>query len=118
MSYPDINDLSTAYTLCQCGSVCSHHCTVCQSPTWREQGCVRRQFEMAPVAQVMANMPIARPAGLVREETNPQLPPDPDKVEEVIDWCEENDIPLQPWQAQALRALLNHDGKPAVFRGR
>jgi hypothetical protein len=45
MSYPDINDLSTAYTLCTCGtSVCSRACTVCQSPTWYTQGCVKALY--------------------------------------------------------------------------
>jgi hypothetical protein len=49
MSFPDINDLSTAYTLCICPEQgCNRQCSVCNSPTWRDNGCVRAQFDALP----------------------------------------------------------------------
>lgn len=155
MSFPDINDLSTAFTLCNCTVTCSRHCAVCQSPTWREQGCVREQFEALPhkptryvsamdgdrvvatapidpdgtatfaLADVIGNVPMyGIPAGIPTHNA-----PGPDGIvcengcdawsvdercvqhgskpaEAMIDMLEEQGYPLQPWQAEALRALL------------
>jgi hypothetical protein len=133
MSYPDINDLSTAYTLCTCGtSVCSRACTVCQSPTWYTQGCVKalylnetelpyrpgdtvalsdavRYVSAMDGDRVVATAPVnpdGTPAG-IPEQQRPADSPE-ELVERAIDWMEEQGTPLLPWQAAAFRAIMLH----------
>lgn len=42
MSFPDITELSNAFTLCTCGDYCTRTCTVCQSVSWRHKPCVKQ----------------------------------------------------------------------------
>jgi pyruvate-formate lyase-activating enzyme len=140
MSFPDINDLSTAFTLCICPEQgCNRQCSVCQSPTWREQGCVRVQFEELPYRptryvsamdgdRVVATAPVnpdgtatftladmgrmaafGTPAGVPKQQRPADSPEE--LVERAIDWMEEQGTPLLPWQAVAFRAIMLHDGK-------
>jgi hypothetical protein len=145
MSFPDINDLSTAYTLCICPEqACNRQCSVCQSPTWREQGCVRAQFDALPYKptryvsamdgdRVVATAPVnpdgtatftledmgrmaavGTPAGVPKQQRPADSPEE--LIERAIDWLEEQGTPLLPWQAAAFRAIMLHDGKVDVMR--
>lgn len=44
MSYPKMNDISTAFALCSCMSNCTRMCQVCSSPAWKGGPCVRELF--------------------------------------------------------------------------
>ena len=125
----NINDLSTAYALCSCGSVCTRSCTVCHSVSWEKGPCVKQLwfdcgygcFEgahspecerhsssirystpMRLTADILSSIPM-KPQ---RTYTNPQLPLHDDVVERCIDWLESQGMPLHPWQAKALRAIM------------
>lgn len=132
MSYPDINELSTAFTLCTCGSVCTRQCTVCYSTTWFKQPCVKRLWEQhtqsdagkdaakrfndmlkagdpVSLGEVMMHIP-AHFDPIGHPMTDAQI------VERTIDFAEELGMYLEPWQAAALRAILLHGGDVCVSR--
>lgn len=141
MSTPDINDLAVAYTLCCCGDVCSRSCTICQSPTWAVQGCVKALYlnafgesrdpvryrvgDRVPISDIVRHV---QAVGVVTQASTWEAP-GPDGVvcgnhcdawsiddtcprhgsrpaERFIDMMEESGYPLQPWQAQAIRAIM------------
>lgn len=133
MSFPDITELSNAFVLCTCGQVCTRQCAVCSSPTWEHGACVRQLWaehasskagkaaaqrfndmiekgdepvykpgDRVSLAEVMQRMPIR---GYVAPQ---QEPTDDDKIEQCIDWMEEQGMPLVPWQANAFRAIMKH----------
>lgn len=116
MSVPDPHNIERAAQLCTCqpDSFCDRACTVCHSPTWEGFGCVKRIHSTMIQA---GNVPVSLPPNL-DARTNPQLPPSPERIEEVIDFAEEILGPLEPWQANMLRAMANGDAKPKVLRGR
>lgn len=134
MSFPDITELSNAFVLCTCtGTLCSTQCHVCYSPTWESYACVQQLWrehgsskagkaaaqrfndavteqgrgapgpgDAVPLGHILATRPIM---GYV----TPQHEPTPDdKIEQCIDWMEEQGMPLVPWQANAFRAIMKH----------
>lgn len=128
MSYPDITELSNAFTLCTCnGTLCSTQCRVCYSPQWVNHACVQQLWHMhassdagKAAAQRFKDMIEKdktqykpKPGDVVRLPVMERLRhteplPDDDKIEQCIDWMEEQGMPLQPWQANAFRAIMKH----------
>ena len=120
MSELNMSDLATAYTLCVCGDVCSTQCTVCYSPAWESGPCVKQEYlnaaaedtrkyrpgDLVPlqhliprekhVGVVPGTLPAYRRPAATRDEA----------IEQLIDSTEETYGPLQPWQAEAIRAIL------------
>lgn len=137
MSTPDITDLSVAYTLCCCGDVCVRNCTVCNSPTWYTQGCVKPLYlnafpgagykigDRIPISSIVRHV---KAVGVVTQASIGEAP-GPDGMicgngcdawsvmdtcprhgtrpaEKYLDMMENDGYPLQPWQAQAIRAIM------------
>lgn len=117
---PTFDQLRAANDLCTCGSFCMRSCTVCHSTTWQSHDCVKQlALQVFPPSllinvdpelsqRVAARNPgkfIASPSVLSQ------------RVEEAIDWMEEHNMPLQPWQATAFRAIMaaRKDGKDVVI---
>lgn len=128
----DINELSTAYTLCTCGQVCTRQCTVCNSVSWQDGPCVRQLWEWhiqdnkVSLTDVLARTtlkwqmpehvsPPERPTLYTRDDlrfnTNDgsvslRRLTDDQIVERCIDVMEQSGMSLERWQIQAMRAIF------------
>lgn len=127
MSYPDIRELSNAYTLCLCPeNGCARSCTVCSATTWEKGPCVRQLWN-AHAASDTGKAAARRFDEMVREvgtvpyvtgpSTDPEVLSDAEIVERTIDFTEAMGMYLEPWQAAALRAIMLHGGDVAIVRG-
>lgn len=142
MSYPDIIELSNAFTLCTCsGTLCSTQCHVCYSPKWESYACVQQLWrehaasdagkaagqrfndmiehsdeykigDHVSLAEVMQRIPVKGGRDPVRYEYD--VLSDEQIVERAIDTIEQLGMVLEPWQATALRAILLHGGDVAI----
>lgn len=115
MSYPDIAELSNAYTLCTCGAVCTRACTVCASVTWERGPCVKQLW----AERANTIMPVKIPPGSKVVERGDNYAiweelSDAEIVERTIDFVEKLGMYMEPWQAAALRAILLHGGDVAI----
>ena len=82
----NVDDVSTACTLCTCTTWCSRSCTVCQSPRWKGQRvCVRRLHGTLTAPDALTNDQIA---------------------DRAIELIEQLGVALEPWQAWVLRQLV------------
>jgi hypothetical protein len=116
----DITELSNAYVLCTCSAVCTRACLICSSVTWEKGPCVKQlwvwhgnaEAEHAATQRFRNSMsvPVADIPPL-RES----LSDEEKRVEQMIDWMEDNGIPLQPWQAMAFRAIMLEQGKRRII---
>lgn len=115
MSYPDITELSNAFTLCTCGSVCSRACTVCMAVTWEKGPCVKQLWAWHADTTDRTKCPHGYG---VRQGPCPvcDVPvlTDAEIVECAIDFTKKLGMHMEPWQAAALRAILLHGGDVAI----
>lgn len=138
-----IDDLTKAYPLCTCGSVCSRSCVVCASVTYAKGPCVQQLWrehtasdEGKAAAQRFNDMQDKEFTGIktinglpyvitngwkmgidgqvTSYEPNPPVLTDAEIVERTIDFTEQLGMYLEPWQATALRAILLHGGDVAI----
>lgn len=121
MSYPDITELSNAWTLCICPeSGCSRACTVCSSVTWAKGPCVKLRWaehaasDAGKAAAQRFNATLRDPRVVWQGGKEPAPPSDAEIVERIIDFAEALGMYLEPWQAAALRAILLHGGDVAI----
>lgn len=130
MSYPDITELSNAYTLCLCPeNGCARSCTVCSATTWEKGPCVRQLWNAHAAsdtgkAAARSFDEMVREVGAVSYVPEPlitdraaEVLSDAEIVERTIDFTEAMGMYLEPWQAAALRAILLHGGDVAIVRG-
>lgn len=117
MSYPDLTELSNAYTLCTCSIVCSRACTVCASTTWEKGPCVKQLWAEHETERLRRSMPGPTPRVTWKGGKEPDVLSDAEIVERTIDFVEQLGMYMEPWQAAALRAILLHGGDVELRTG-
>lgn len=116
MSFPDMTDLSNAYVLCSCTGECHRSCTVCRSPSWQLEGCVKELWlkHVGPLAAgTYPRTSTSWGEGGPEITVPPHIPhfdvfPHHRRTDAIEKWIDlmDQEVGLEPWQAKLIRWIL------------